>query len=146
MKKSTGILLFVVFIFIIMVLNSKKTEHFLGFVCDLVDQSHGRCTLKNVYMNPGKYGGYDDQYPSERQLGPQNVDSFSNACSRFKYNDIDCIGALGEDGVKVQDQTYRHLISDPASENYGQIIEKQLEPAPGEDDNLCIMSKGLQPA
>ena len=30
MKKSTGILLFVVFIFIIMVLNSKKTEHFLG--------------------------------------------------------------------------------------------------------------------
>ena len=55
MKKSTGILLFVIFIFIIMVLNSKKTEHFLGLVCDAVDAGTGRCGLKSAYMDNRKY-------------------------------------------------------------------------------------------
>lgn len=128
MKKSTGILLFVIFIFIAIALDSRRLEHF-GFVCDLIDNSHGRCTLRGVWQNPAKYGGYDSSAdPSVPQLGAKNIDNWSYICTRKEYDDISCRK------VKASEQKYEVLAED------GSLIEMDLEVPEGESDRLCTMS------
>lgn len=127
MKKSTGILLFVIFIFIAIALDSRRLEHF-GFVCDLIDNSHGRCTLRGVWQNPAKYGGYDSSAdPSVYQLGAKNIDNWSYTCTRKGYDDISCRK------VKASEQKYEVLAED------GSLIEMYLEVPEGESDRLCSM-------
>jgi hypothetical protein len=127
MKKSTGILLFVIFIFIAIALDSRRLEHF-GFVCDLIDNSHGRCTLRGVWQNPAKYGGYDSSAdPSVYQLGAKNIDKWASKCSNHGYADISCRDE------KASDKTYEVLLED------GSMITKNLEVPEGESDRLCSM-------
>lgn len=128
MKKSTGILLFVIFIFIAIALDSRRLEHF-GFVCDLIDNSHGRCTLRGVWQNPAKYGGYDSSAdPSVQQLGATNIDVWAKKCSSHVYDDISCRGE------KASEQTYEVLAED------GSMIQMNLEVPEGESDRLCTMA------
>lgn len=128
MKKSTGILLFVIFIFIAIALDSRRLEHF-GFVCDLIDNSHGRCTLRGVWQNPAKYGGYDSSAdPSVPQLGPKNIDKWAKKCRDFVYNDISCREE------KASAQIYEVLLED------GSMMEMNLEVPEGESDRLCKMA------
>lgn len=127
MKKSTGILLFVIFIFIAIALDSRRLEHF-RFVCDLIDNSHGRCTLRGVWQNPAKYGGYDSSVDSSvYQLGAKNIDAWSAICSKKIYDDLSC------NKVKASAQTYE------VPDEEGGLKLMNLEVPEGETDRLCSM-------
>lgn len=121
MKKSTGILLFVIFIFIAILINQRRTEHF-GFMCDIVDNVIGRCRLKPELMNDKIYG-------------TENVEKWNEQCVNLTYN-ID--GCVGEGSPKIDDQEVETY--DPET----QIVEvtnlsKIISPEVKGDGNLCWM-------
>lgn len=117
MKKSTGILLFVIFIFIALVLDNKRIEHF-GLFCDIVDNIVGRCRLKPELMNDKIYG-------------PENVERWNQQCKPLTYNYEACVG---DGSPKIANQTIETY--DPETQIVG---EKNLSEVSGLDGNLCMM-------
>ena len=132
MKKSTGILLFVVFIFIIMVLNSKKTEHFLGLVCDAVDAGTGRCGLKSAYMDSRKYVQAD-------------IRKWSEECD-LVYDTQRCDDAKVSKDEDGKDRYFEKKDTETGIVSYGNEEDgwNILAPAPGENDELCRMIKSTE--
>ena len=132
MKKSTGILLFVVFIFIIMVLNSKKTERFLSNVCDVVDAGTGRCGLKSPYMDNRKYVQAD-------------IRKWSAECD-FGYDTERCDEPLVITDKDGNDRYYEAKNEKTGIISYGNEEDgwNILAPAPGEDNKLCRMIKSTE--
>jgi hypothetical protein len=121
MKKSTGILIFVIFIFIAILINQRRTEHF-GMMCDIVDNVIGRCRLKPELMNDKIYG-------------TENVEKWNEQCVNLTYN-ID--GCVREGSPKIDDQEVETY--DPET----QIVEvtnlsKIISPEVKGDGNLCWM-------
>lgn len=117
MKKSTGILLFVIFIFIALVLDNKRIEHF-GLFCDIVDNIVGRCRLKPELMNDKIYG-------------PENVERWNQQCKPLTYNYEACVG---DGSPKIANQTIETY--DPETQIVG---EKKLSDVSGLDGNLCMI-------
>jgi len=132
MKKSTGILLFVIFIFIIMVLNSKKTEHFLGLVCDAVDANTGRCGLKSAYMDNRKYVQAD-------------IRKWSAECD-LVYDTQRCDDAKVTKDEDGNDRYFETKDTKTGIISYGNEVDgfNILQPAPGENDELCRMIKSTE--
>ena len=117
MKKSTGILLFVIFIFIALVLDNKRTEHF-GLFCDIVDNIVGRCRLRPELMNDKFYG-------------PDNVEKWNQQCTPLKYNYEACVG---DGSPKIADQEIETY--DPETQIVG---VKKLSEVSDLDGNLCMI-------
>lgn len=117
MKKSTGILLFVIFIFIALVLDNKRTEHF-GLFCDIVDNIVGRCRLKPELMNDKIYG-------------PDNVEKWNKQCTALKYNYEACVG---DGSPKIAEQEVETYDPETQITRYPKLSEVS-----GLDGNLCMI-------